>query len=65
MNTPQDLDLSTFLHKVIENNSTTTIILVMLGAAVWLIESSGSVLDLTPHYGQFSEKQVRRLQVKQ
>ena len=57
MNTPQDLDLSTFLHKVIENNSTTTIILVMLGAAVWLIESSGSVL--TSHLTMDSSRKSR------
>lgn len=47
MNNPQDLDLIAFLHKVIENNSTSTLIPVLLGVAVWLV--GGNVL-VALHY---------------
>ena len=47
MDNPQHLDPMTFFQKVIENNSAATLVLIMLGAGVWLI---GGNVFVTCHY---------------
>ena len=47
MNKSQDIDLIAFLHKVVENNSTATLVLVLLGIGVWLV---GGNMLVARHY---------------
>lgn len=47
MNNPQHFDLLQFFHEIIENNSTTALVLIMLGAGIWII--GGNILDAR-HY---------------
>jgi hypothetical protein len=47
MNGPQDIDLRDFFHKVLTNNSRSTLILTALAGATWLI--GGNVVVMM-HY---------------